>query len=56
MFLFANAEGQPVSLTRRGLDRLTALGRLKVVAEQGVVDEALAAVARLAWANSGKLA
>lgn len=56
MFLFATAEGQPVSLTRRGLDRLTALGRLKVVAEQGVVDEALAAVARLAWANSGKLA
>ena len=55
MFLFATAEGRPVSLTRRGMDRLTALGRLRVVAEQGVVDEALAAVARLAWVNSGKL-
>lgn len=56
LFLFATAEGRPVSLTRRGLDRLTVLGRLKVVAEHGVVDEALAAVARLAWVNSGKLA
>ena len=56
MFLFATADGRPVSLTRQGLDRLTALGRLRVVAEQGVVDEALAAVARLAWVNSGKLA
>ena len=56
MFLFATADGRPVSLTRRGLERLTALGRLRVVAEQGVVDEALAAVARLAWVNSGKLA
>lgn len=55
MFLFATAEGRPVSLTRRGMDRMTALGRLRVVAEQGVVDEALAAVARLAWVNSGKL-
>ena len=55
MFLFTTAEGRPVSLTRRGLDRLTALGRLRVVAEHGVVDEALAAVARLAWVNSGKL-
>lgn len=56
MFLFATAEGRPVSLTRRGLDRLAALGRLRVVAERGVVDEALAAVAKLAWVNSGKLA
>lgn len=55
MFLFATAEGRPVTLTRRGMDRLSALGRLRVVAEQGVVDEALAAVARLAWVNSGKL-
>lgn len=56
MFLFATAEGQPVSLTRRGLDRLIASGRLRVVAEHGVVDEALAQVARLAWVNSGRLA
>jgi hypothetical protein len=55
IFLFITAEGRPVSLTRRGLDRLTMLGRLRVVARQGVVDEALAAVARLAWTNSAKL-
>lgn len=55
MFLFATPEGRPVSLTRRGLERLSAAGRLKVVAEKGVVDEALAAVAKLAWLNSGKL-
>jgi hypothetical protein len=56
LFLFATAEGQSVSLTRQGLDRLEAAGQLRVVAEHGVVDEALAAVARLAWINSGKLA
>lgn len=56
MFLFATPEGRPVSLTRRGLERLSTAGRLKVVAEKGVVDEALAAVAKLAWLNSGKLA
>jgi hypothetical protein len=55
IFLFITAEGRPISLTRRGLDRLTMLGRLRVVARQGVVDEALAAVARLAWTNSAKL-
>jgi hypothetical protein len=56
LFLFATAEGRSVSLTRQGLDRLEATGQMRVVAEQGVVDEALAAVARLAWINSGKLA
>ena len=56
LFLFATAEGQSVSLTRQGMDRLEASGQLRVVAEHGVVDEALAAVARLAWVNSGKLA
>ena len=56
MFLFATPEGRPVSLTRRGLERLSTAGRLQVVAEKGVVDEALAAVAKLAWLNSGKLA
>jgi hypothetical protein len=56
LFLFATAEGQSVSLTRQGMDRLEAGGQLRVVAEHGVVDEALAAVARLAWVNSGKLA
>jgi hypothetical protein len=56
LFLFATAEGQSVSLTRQGMDRLEASGQLRVVAEHGVVDEALAAVARLAWVNSGRLA
>lgn len=56
LFLFATAEGHSVSLTRQGVDRLEATGQLTVVAEHGVVDEALAAVAHLAWINSGKLA
>lgn len=55
MFLFATADGHSVSLTRRGFDRLESAGRLRVVAEHGVVDEALTAVAQLAWVNSGKL-
>lgn len=55
MFLFAATDGRSVSLTRRGLDRLSAAGRVRVIASQGVVDEALAAVARQAWINSGKL-
>lgn len=56
MFLFATAVGMPVSLTRQGLDRLARHGKLRVVAEVGVVDEALRMVAKLAWINSGKLA
>jgi len=55
MFLFAAADGRSISLTRRGLERLTAVGRVRVISNQGVVDEALAAVARQAWINSGKL-
>ena len=55
LYLFNTAEGHPITLTRQGLDRLGALGRLRVVAGHGVVDEALAAVARQAWINSGKL-
>lgn len=55
LFLFAATDGRSVSLTRRGLDRLSATGRVRVIASQGVVDEALAAVARQAWINSGKL-
>ncbi|MGS5086409.1 DUF1631 family protein [Hydrogenophaga sp. A37] len=55
LFLFNTAEGLPISLTRQGLDRLSAQGRLRVVAGQGILDEALAAVARQAWINSGKL-
>lgn len=52
MFLFNAANGRSVSLTLRGLERLQALGRLRVVADQGLVDEALDAVARQALSNS----
>ncbi len=55
LFLFSTAEGHPVSLTRRGMHRMKSSGKLRIVAPQGVVDEALTAVARLAWINSGKL-
>lgn len=55
LFLFAATDGRSVSLTRRGLDRLSEAGRVRVISSQGVVDDALAAVARQAWINSGKL-
>lgn len=52
MFLFNSAHGRSVSLTLRGLERLQALGRLRVVADQGLVEDALDAVARQALRNS----
>lgn len=54
MFLFNSADGRSISLTRRGLDRLQELGRIRVVADRGMVDEALHAVAQQALQNSGK--
>jgi hypothetical protein len=54
MFLFTAADGHSISLTKHGLERLQELGRLHLVAGQGVVDEALDAVARQAFINSGK--
>lgn len=54
MFLFTGAHGRSISLTRGGLERLRRLGRLRVVADHGVVDEALDEVARQAWLNSAK--
>jgi hypothetical protein len=54
MFLFSAANGRTISLTQRGLERLQALGRLRVVAQHGLVDDALDAVARQALINSGK--
>lgn len=54
MFLFNAANGRTISLTRRGLERLQSLGRLRVVAHHGLVDEALDAVARQALLNSGR--
>ena len=52
MFLLNAANGRSVSLTARGLERLQELGRLRVVADHGLVDEALDAVARQALRNS----
>jgi hypothetical protein len=54
MFLFNAANGRTISLTRRGLERLQSLGRLRVVAHHGLVDDALDAVARQALINSGR--
>jgi hypothetical protein len=55
MFLFTTAKGRSISLTRRGIDRLIERGRLRVVAGQGVVDEALDEVTRQAFRNSVKV-
>jgi hypothetical protein len=55
MFLFTTARGRSISLTRRGIDRLIERGRLRVVAGQGVVDEALDEVTRQAFRNSVKV-
>lgn len=52
MFLFNSANGRSISLTLRGLERLQQLGRLRVVADHGLVDDALDAVARQALRNS----
>ena len=47
---------ESISLTLNGLERLQALGRLRVVADHGVVDDALDAVAREALRNSRQIA
>lgn len=54
LFLFTGANGRSLSMTKRGLERLQEQNRLRVVAENGVVDEALDEVARQAWLNSAK--
>lgn len=54
MFLLTSADGRSMSMTRRGLERLMSQDRLRVIADHGVVEEALDAVARQAWINSGK--
>jgi hypothetical protein len=55
MFLFTGPAGQSISLTLRGLERLQSLGRLKVISDHSVVEEALDGVARQALYNSGKI-
>lgn len=54
MFLFTGGNGRSLSMTRRGLDNLLMHNRLRVVADHGVIDEALDEVARQAWINSSK--
>lgn len=53
MFLLSGPEGRSISLTKRGLERLQQLGRLRRVADH-LVDEALDAVAQQALLNSGR--
>jgi hypothetical protein len=55
MFLFNAANGRSVSLTLRGLERLREMGRLTVVADHGLVDDALNEVTRQAFLNSGRI-
>jgi hypothetical protein len=54
LFLFTGANGRSLSMTKRGLERLMEQDRLRVVADHGVVEEALDEVARQAWLNSAK--
>ena len=52
LFLFTAAGQRSISLTQRGVERMMALGRLTVVADHGLVDNALNAVAHQALLNS----
>ena len=54
MFLFTGADGRSLSMTKRGVERLLAQDRLRVVAGHGMVDDALDAVTRQAWINSAR--
>ncbi len=54
LFLFTGGGGRSLSMTRRGLERLIEQNRMRVIADHGVVDEALDEVARQAWLNSGR--
>jgi hypothetical protein len=54
IFLFTAPQGRSVSLSRSGLDRLQRAGLVRVVAEHGVVDDALDSVARQARDNSAR--
>jgi len=54
LFMLTATDGHSISLTRRSLDSLRAQNRLRVVAPNGVVNNALDAVAQQAWINSSK--
>lgn len=52
LYLFNTVSGKSVSMTRRNLDRLIDQDRLRMIARQSVVDDALDAVAQQALQNS----
>ena len=52
LYMFTSQAGTAHSMSRRSLDRLLALGHLRIVAERNVVDEALDQVAKAALQNS----
>lgn len=52
LFLFTSAMGTTQSMTRRTHDKLVALGQLRLISGQAVVDQALDAVAQQAMRNS----
>jgi hypothetical protein len=55
MFLFSTAEGKQLSMTRRTLERQLLQSKVRVVADHGLVDDALNEVTRQAWINSVKV-
>lgn len=52
LFLFSTAQGKTQSMTRRTYDKLEQSGKLRVLADQPLVDGALDAVAQQAMRNS----
>lgn len=52
LFLFTNTYGQTKSMTRRLRDKMFALGSMRMVSAQPLVDDALDAVAQTAMRNS----
>ncbi|MFZ3127983.1 MAG: hypothetical protein WA136_08195, partial [Rhodoferax sp.] len=56
LFLFTSAVGTTQSMTRRSRDKLMAVGSLRIISGQPVVDGALDAVAQTAMRNSMDIA
>ncbi|HMN94619.1 MAG TPA: DUF1631 family protein [Hydrogenophaga sp.] len=56
MFLFSTAQGRQLSMSRRTLERQLLQSKVRVVADHGLVDDALDKVTRQAWINSVKVA
>ncbi len=52
LFLFTNSVGATQSMTRRSCDKLIAVGHLRLISGQPVVEDALDAVAKVAMRNS----